>query len=89
MRGSLKGIDHEKIKYYTSLNSRKGPTSLEEAFNPAVWSIGESDNSGSECNNEIVIEIDESNDGSIKPSSPSGMGALMQMLFIFGVEYIY
>ena len=31
------------------------------------------DNYGSECDNEIVTETDESNDGSVKPSSPSGM----------------
>ena len=48
-----------------------------------------SDNPGSERNDNIVTETDESNDGSVKPSSPSDMLGLMQMLFIFGVEYIY
>ena len=48
-----------------------------------------SDNSGSECNNEIVKEIDESYDGSLKLSSPSGMWGLMQKLFNFDVKYIY
>ena len=32
-----------------------------------------SDNSGSEFKNDIVTETDDSDDGSVKPSSPSGM----------------
>ena len=32
-----------------------------------------SDNSGSEYNNKIVTETEDSDDGSVKPSSPSGM----------------
>ena len=48
-----------------------------------------SDNVVTEYNNEIVVDMDESNDGSVKPSSPSGMWGLMQNVFIFGVEDIY
>ena len=47
-----------------------------------------SDNSVSECNNSIVIDTDEYDDGIVKPYPPSGMWYLMQKLFIFGIEYI-
>ena len=89
MGGGLKGIYHDKINFDTSMNSCKGPPSLEEAWNPdAVISVV-SYNYGSECNKDIVKYMDDSDDGNVKPSSPSGMWGLMQMLFIFGVEYIY
>ena len=71
------------------MNSCKLPTSLEEEWNPAAVSSVVSDNADSECNNDIVTETDDSDDGSVKPYSPSGIQGLMQMLFIFGVEYIY
>ena len=48
-----------------------------------------SDNSSSECRNDILTETDVSNEGNVKPSSPSGMWVLMKILFILGVEYIY
>ena len=73
MGGGLKGINREKRKDDTSLNICKGPPSLEEAWKPAAVSSVASDNYGSKCNNEIVTETDESDDGSVKPSSPSGM----------------
>ena len=48
-----------------------------------------SDNASSECNNNIVTETKDSDNVSVKPSSPSGMLGLMRMLFLFDVEYIY
>ena len=89
MGGGLKGVDHDKRKYDKSLNSCKVPPSLEKAWNPDAVSSVTSDNSCSEWNNEIGIDMDESYGGSVKPSSPSGVWGLIQMLFIFGVEYIY
>ena len=89
MSGGLKVINSDKTKYDTSMNIYKFPPSLEESWNPAAVRSVASDNSGSECNNEILTENDESDDGIIKPSSPSGMWGLMRILFIFGVEYIY
>ena len=63
MGGGLKGINHYKRKYYTSLNTCKGPPSLEDEWKPAAARNLASDNSGSEFNNNIVTETD----------SPSGM----------------
>ena len=89
--GQSVGRPEEEVKLNTPvptphLNSCKVPPSLEEAWKPdAVRSVA-SDNSGIECNNKIVTETEESNDGSVKPYSPSGIQGLMQMLFIFGVE---
>ena len=68
----LKGINHDKIKDYTSLNSCKCPPSLEEARKPASVKIVASNNSGSECNNKIVKDTKDSDYGSVKPYSPSG-----------------
>ena len=49
------------------MNSCKFPPSLEEAWKPnSVISVAR-DNVGSECNNEIVTETEESDDGSAKP----------------------
>ena len=62
---------------------------MEEARNTDVVRSVASDNTGSEFNKEIVTEMEESDNGTVKPSSPSGMWALMKMLFIFGVEYIF
>ena len=73
MGGGLKGIKHGKIKYDTSINSYKCPPSLEEAWKPDVVISVASDNYGSEFNSYIVTETDDSNDGSMRPSSPSGM----------------
>ena len=73
MSGGLKVINSDKTKYDTSMNIYKFPPSLEESWNPAAVRRVASDNSGSECNNEILTENDESDDGIIKPSSPSGM----------------
>ena len=72
------GTNEEEIKLNTPvpaphLNSCKGPLSLEQAWKPDAVSSLASDNAGSECNNNIVIEIKESNDGIVKPSYPSGM----------------
>ena len=89
MVGGLKGINHKKWKYDTSLNICKGHPSLEEARKTDVVISAESDNFDSECNNEIVTETNDSDYGSLKPSSPSGTWGLMRILFIFGVEYIY
>ena len=89
MRWGLKEINQDKGKYDRSMNICKGPTSLEEACNPAAMSSAESDNNISEWKNGIVTETDDSDDGSVKPSPPSGMWGLMQMLFIFGVGCIY
>ena len=73
MCGGLKGINHDKRKYDTSLNSCKGPPLLEEAWKPAAVSSVVSDNADIECKNEIVTDTDDSNDGSVKLSPPSGM----------------
>ena len=73
MKGGLKGINHDKRKNYTGLNNCKVAPSLEEAWNPDAVSSVSSDNPGSECNNDIVTETDESNDVSVKPSTLSCM----------------
>ena len=67
----LKRINHDERKYDTSLNICIVPTPLEEAWNLAAVSIVASDNYGSEYNNEVLKETDNSNYGSVKPSSPS------------------
>ena len=76
MGGGLKNINQDKRKDDTSLNICKGPPSLEEAWNTAEVSSMASGNSVSECNNEIVTELDDSVDGSVKLYSPSGMWGL-------------
>ena len=68
-----KGINQDNRKKDTSLTKCKGPPSLEEARNTAAVSSEEIDNAVSEFINKIVIEMYESDDGSLKPSSPSGM----------------
>ena len=73
MGGGLKGINNGKIKYDKCMNTSKGPTSLEEAWKPIAVISMSSDNSVSEFNNDIVTEKDNSYDGSVKESSPSGM----------------
>ena len=85
----LKGINKYKRKDYTNVNICKVPPSLEEVWNLASVIIVANNNSGSEWNNEIVIDTDDYDDISVKPSSPSGMWRLMRKLFIFDVEYIY
>ena len=77
MGGGLKGTNHDKRKYDTRMNICKGPNSLEEAWKPTTVSRVESDNDVSEFNNEILTETDEHDDGSVKPSSPSGKRVLM------------
>ena len=72
------GIPKEEVKLNTPvsaphLNRCKFPPSLEEAWEPTAVSSVTSDNSGNECNNKIVTEIEEYDYGSVKPSSPSGM----------------
>ena len=72
------GIPKEEVKLNTPvsathLNRCKFPPSLEEAWEPAAVISVTSDNSYIECNNKIVTEIEESDDGSVKPYSPSGM----------------
>ena len=74
---------HPCFNFGKFMNICKGPTSLEEACNPAAMSSAESDNNISEWKNGIVTETDDSDDGSVKPSPPSGMWGLMQKLFIF------
>ena len=66
-------MNHDKRKYYTSLNSCKGPPSFEEELNLASVSSVASDNTISEFNNYILIYTHDSDDGSEKPYSPSGM----------------
>ena len=73
MGRGLKGINHDRRKFYTSLNRCKGPPSLGESLNTATVISVASDNYGSEFNNDIVTETEESDDGSAKLSSPSGM----------------
>ena len=46
---------------------------LEESGNMDTESSVASDNAGSEINNKIVTKIEESGDGSVKPSLPLGM----------------
>ena len=88
MGAFLKGINKDKRKYDTSLNRWKLPLSLEEACKPAAVSTVANHIYGSECNNGIVTEMDESIYGSVKTSSPSGMWGLMWKFFIFSFEYI-
>ena len=71
--GGLEGRNQDKIKYVTSLNTYKEPPSLEEVGNKDSASNVVSDNTGSECNNDIVTYTEESDDGIVKPSSPSVM----------------
>ena len=73
MVGGLEKINQDRRRYETSLNICKAPTSLGEAWNLSAVIIVASDNYVSECNNDIVIEADECNDGSVKPSSPPDM----------------
>ena len=42
---------------------------MEEAWKPDPVKSVASDNDGSECNNYIVTDMDESDDGSVNPSS--------------------
>ena len=72
------GSPEEEVKLNTPvpaphLNICNPPPSLEEAWNPDTVSSVASDNSVSECNSKIVTEKEQSNGGSVKPSSPSGM----------------
>ena len=88
------GSPEEEVKLNTPvlaphLNICKIPTSLEETQNMATVRCVASDNASSECNNNIVTETKDSDNISVKPSSPSGMLCLMRMLFLFDVEYIY
>ena len=55
------------------LNSCTCSPSLKEAWKPASVSSAVIDNCGSERNSEIVKETEDSNDGSVKPYSPSGV----------------
>ena len=43
MSGGLKGINHDKRKYDTSLHICKGPPSLEDSWNPDTVRIVASD----------------------------------------------
>ena len=88
------GIPEEEFKLNTHVPSPhldicKGPTSLGQAWKLAKVISVANDNYGSECNDEILTDTEYFDDGSVKPSSPSDMGGLMLILFIFGVEYIY
>ena len=72
------GSPEEEVKFNNPvpaahLNGCKVPPSLEEEWNPAAVSSVASDNAVSEFNNKIVAEAEESDDGSVKPSSPAGM----------------
>ena len=72
------GSPEEEVKLNTPvpaahLNICESPPSFEEAWKPAAVIIVASDNSVIGCNNGIVTETEESNDGSVKPYSPSGM----------------
>ena len=69
----LKDIHRGNIKDDTTLDICKFLPPLEKAWNLAAVSSLTSDNVGSECNNEIVTDMDDSDDGSLKPSSPSVM----------------
>ena len=73
MDGGLRGIDMDKRKYDTGMNSCKYPHLFEEARTPSAVRSGASDNTGSECNNDILTYTNEFDDGSVKLSSPSGM----------------
>ena len=55
------------------MNSSKLTLSLEETWNNSSFSSVASDNAGSECNNKFFAETDGFDNGSVKPSSPSGM----------------
>ena len=57
----------------THLNIHKSSPSLEESWKTAVVRSVANNNAGSECNNEIITETEESDDGIMKPSSPLGM----------------
>ena len=77
------GIPEEEVRFNIPvsaphLNSCKGPPSLEEAWKLAAVSSVANDNAGSGCNNEIVTETEDSNNGSVKPYSPSGMLGLIR-----------
>ena len=62
---------------------------MEEAWKPdAVISVA-GDNSDFEFKNYIVTDIYESDDGIVRPYSPSVFKGLTRKLFIFGVEYIF
>ena len=66
----MEEINQEKRKDDTSLNSCKGCTSLKEERKTSAVRIVEGDDSGSEGNNEMVTDTDESDDGSVKSSPP-------------------
>ena len=61
------------------LNSCKGSPLLEGSWKPAAVRSVASDNSVNEYNKDIVTEMEESNYGSVEPSSPSGMWGLMRI----------
>ena len=72
------GTTKEEVKLNTPVrasqfNRCKGPLLLDQAREPSAVSSLDSDNYGSECNNKVVTETEEANDGSAKTSSPSGM----------------
>ena len=72
------GSPEEEVKLNTPipvphLNIYKVNPLVEEARNLDVVISVPSDNYFSECNNNIVTETEESNDGSLKPSPPSDM----------------
>ena len=73
MGGVLEGINQDNSKYDTSLNTCKSSPSLEEVGNISDASGLESGNSRNECKHNITIETEDSNDGNVKPSSPSDM----------------
>ena len=89
MGRGLKGINYYRRNDDKSINSCKVPPSSEEVLNTYAVITVESDNSVSECNNDIVTEMDDSDDVSVKPYSPSSMLLTVRPCFIFGVEYIY
>ena len=70
------GSTEEEVKLNTPvpaphLNIYKAPSSLKEAWNPAAVSIVSSDNTGSEYDKNIVRGVEGSDDGTVKPYSPS------------------
>ena len=73
MGRGLKGIHQDKIKYDTHMNICKFPPSLKEAQKPDSVISAERENYGSERKNGIVTDMNESNYGSVKISSLSGM----------------
>ena len=89
MGEGLEGRNKHKKNYYTSLNTWKSPHLLEEAGKPDYARIVASDNSRSECKNEIVTDREDFDDVNAEPSSPSGMWSLTSKLFIFDINYIY